>query len=82
MIAPSEFLQRDERFLVRHLGERICAPETNVLGDVIEIFTENTMQLGPVVMRERLRGLPSHSGMFLPVSNGPLQRRDRGFAVH
>jgi len=82
MVALSEFLQGDERILVSHLGECVSAPKTNLLGYVIEIFTKDTMRLRPVVMREGLRGLSSDLRVFLPISNGPLKRRDGGFAVH
>lgn len=82
MIAPSEFLQGDECSLVSHLGKRVRAPKTNILGYVIEIFAENTMRLRPVVMREGLRGLSSDLRVFSPIRNGPLKRYDGGFAVH
>jgi hypothetical protein len=81
MVAPSEFLQRDERSLVSHFGKRVGAPKTTFLGCVFEILAENAVRFRPMVMRKGFRGLPSGLGMFLLISEGLLQRRDRGLAV-
>jgi len=41
MVLCSELLQRNEGVFVSHLGKRESAPETDFLGWVVEINSEN-----------------------------------------
>src|SRR5579872_1804917 len=81
VVRLGEPLQRGERIFVRHLGERERIPESDLFGGILEIAEQDLVRFWQVVVRQRLGCLPPDCGIFLFVSDNPLQSLDGSLAV-